>query len=212
MSLRQRVQRLSDRIDALSLRERGLVMLAIIAVVTVLWYELFMAPLETRREVLATSVAETQQRIQSLNDAITRMANDGGNQELVARRERLQSEIERLEAELRERTGNLVAPEEMAQVLEKMLQRTPGLELVEIRNLPAEPVLPGQTGASVYRHGIAITVEGRYATILDYVTALENLSWRFYWDSLRLETEDYPVNRVTIVVYTLSLEEGLLGV
>lgn len=207
-----RIRKLAARVDGLSLRERALIMLMVLAVVTALWYELLMVPVVDRHAELSKTVSVLQGRIDELNQAITRMVSGNQGAGLTARRAQLEEELARVEDQLRERTGNLVAPGEMAALLEEMLQRIPGLKLVEMRNLPPEPLLPGQAGAAVYRHGLAVTVEGPYAALLDYVKALEGLSWRFYWDRLALETERYPVNRTTIVVYTLSLEEGLLGV
>ncbi|HET9679996.1 MAG TPA: hypothetical protein VFP95_05480 [Gammaproteobacteria bacterium] len=212
MSLRSRSQALANRIDSMSLRERGIIMLMLLVILLVLWFEVFMAPLDQQRATLNQAVEQTRQRIDALNTSITQLVSDSTGQELKARKQRLQAELARINDELNTRSASLVAPAEMARLLEDMLNKTPGLTLVEMRNLPPEPLFPEELGSSVYRHGLAITVEGSYLDTLAYVQSLENLPWEFYWKRLALETQDYPQNRTTIVVYTLSLEEGLLGV
>nr|NIO43188.1 hypothetical protein [Burkholderiales bacterium] len=53
---------------------------------------------------------------------------------------------------------------------------------------------------------------GRYLDIVDYLKTLEALPWKMFWGEAKLETEKYPRSRFTLVVYTLSLREGWIGV
>lgn len=214
------IQALANRIDALSLRERGAVMLMVVAVLVFLWSQLLMAPLNTMQLAKQQEIAALQSRLGELNSTITAILTDQSGESKTAKEQqmaRLQDEIARLDEQLGELTAELLEPREMAKLLEAVLEKNTRLKLVEMRNLPAEALLTVDDAAlseraNVYRHGLSITVEGSYLATLDYVRALEQLPWRFYWDSLELRTEKYPVNRTTIVVYTLSLQEGMLGV
>ena len=42
--------------------------------------------------------------------------------------------------------------------------------------------------------------------------ALEALPWRFFWDSVSYEVEDYPRSLVRLRLHTLSLSEDWIGV
>ncbi|GLS26709.1 type II secretion system protein GspM [Marinibactrum halimedae] len=64
----------------------------------------------------------------------------------------------------------------------------------------------------VYKHRVRVEFEGSYFDVTRYLRRLEHLSWRFYWDRMTYEVDDYPSGRVTVWVYTLTTEEGLLGV
>lgn len=204
-------QQLAARVDALSLRERGAVLLMVIAVLVFLWYQLLMLPLQAVQTAKQEQIATQQARLGKVNDALTSLLTSptGATQQ---ERARLESELTRLNEAIGTRTGELIGPEEMTRVLEEVLSKNTRLRLVEVQSLPPEPLFEDVAGGNVYRHGVAITVEGRYLDTLDYLRALEALPWHFYWDSLDLHTVDYPRNRTTLVVYTLSMEEGLLGV
>ena len=101
----------------------------------------------------------------------------------------------------------------MAQLLEGVLSRQPGLELVRIRNLPPETLATSEEedAARFYRHGLEIEVTGSYNAALDYLDSIEALPWRLYWQILELEVIEYPQNRIRIEVSTLSLDEEWIG-
>lgn len=66
--------------------------------------------------------------------------------------------------------------------------------------------------AGVYRHQVDVTVTGRYFDVLAYLNTLESMPWRFYWQHLTYSVTDFPTASVTIQVYTLSADRGLMGV
>lgn len=66
--------------------------------------------------------------------------------------------------------------------------------------------------AGVYRHQVDVTVTGRYFDVLAYLNTLESMPWRFYWQHLTYSVTDFPAASVTIQVYTLSADRGLMGV
>lgn len=220
--MRQRVKRLATRIDAMSLRERVLVMLAAVAVVYLAWDTFMMQPINRRQKAVETDLQQVQSRISQLSETVQTLATStrtNPNARLEAEREELRREIGALDELLEERTANIIAPQEMPRVLEAVLVRQAGLKLIEMRSLPAVPLFPAPEGAAasdakgnVYRHGLELEVEGSYATVLNYLRALESLQWTFFWESIELESVDYPRNRVKIVVYTLSLSEDWIGV
>lgn len=64
----------------------------------------------------------------------------------------------------------------------------------------------------IFRHGVEITIEGRYLDLLDYVAALEQLPWHVLWSKAGLSTENYPRSRLMLTVYTLSLDKAWLSI
>lgn len=206
-----RWQQLANWVDALSLRERAAVLLMVIAVLVFLWYQLLMLPLQAVQTAKQEQITAQQARLAKVNEALTSLLTQPAGAS-AAERARLESELARLNDAIGTRTGELIGPQEMTRVLEEVLAKNTRLRLVEVKSLPPEPLFEDVAGGNVYRHGVAITVQGSYLDTLGYLRALEALPWHFYWDSLDLHTVDYPANRTTLVVYTLSMEEGLLGV
>ena len=224
--MRDKLQQLLIRVDALSLRERGLLLLALLVIVIMLWDKLLLDPLsaqqrqlQSQMHLLRTQIATTEQQAQTI---IARNAQDP-NRPLRARLKRLESEIAGLNQHLQTLTVDLIPPTRMAKVLERVLNQQAGLKLIRLQSLGAKPLLepPATTGKStaavgavpgVYKHGMIIEFDGDYMDTLKYLRALQTLPWRFYWDSLKYQVKKYPRARVTITVHTLSLQEGWIGV
>ncbi len=91
----------------------------------------------------------------------------------------------------------------------------PGSAAPAMANAPA--VAPGAPAAPVaaasvkvplvYRHGVELTVRGNYLDMIDYMDALQAMPTRVFWGKANLEVETYPNARLTLTLYTLSLDE-----
>ncbi|MCC2959208.1 hypothetical protein LK540_02050 [Massilia sp. IC2-278] len=144
-------------------------------------------------------------------------------------------ETEELSGQLRAMQNGLVAPERMAPLLDSILRANGRLTLVSVRTLPVESVLeagrraagsapnaapapapapapaaqaqaePGSAGL-LYRHGVEITVRGNYLDMIAYMNALEGLPTQLFWGRAQLEAETWPASRLTLTLYTLSLD------
>jgi len=64
----------------------------------------------------------------------------------------------------------------------------------------------------IYKHGILIELRGSYTATLQYLRMLENLPWKFYWEAMRFEIDDYPNAKIIIVINTLSLNKDWVRV
>jgi MSHA biogenesis protein MshJ len=72
------------------------------------------------------------------------------------------------------------------------------------------PSVSPKPGSLLYRHGVEITVRGNYMDMIDYMNALETLPTQLFWGGARLEVDDYPSSRLTLTMYTLSLDSKWL--
>jgi MSHA biogenesis protein MshJ len=222
--MRERVQQLYARIDALSLRERLLVLFAVVLLMFTLWNQLLMAPLGRSQEQLKAQIGQARNditRLERQTDEISRAREIDPDQENLTRRQQLQTEIADLDQRLKEQTDALIAPDVMAKLLEQILTRDTDLRLVRIENLKSMPLLdpgadkqeaPAGAAPGIYRHGIVIEFDGGYLSTLRYLRALEALPWRFYWDGVEYKVDHFPNAHVTITVHTLGLREGWIGV
>lgn len=237
-NLKFRYKRLAERLDKMTLRERVLIFGALAVAMVFVLGQLWIAPrwnaqrelvaaLEAKRAVNQALEAQHKQTEQSYG----RNLDDENKARLTALNARLQS----LDPALAGVTRALVSPKEMARLLEDVLHHNQSLEVVSIESLPPEPLLPptekaqqadvaappataegaappDTNFAGFYKHGMRVEVRGRYADIVNYLNALEGLRWRVFWGQVTLETEVYPVSRLTLVVYTLSLRQSWIGI
>jgi MSHA biogenesis protein MshJ len=227
--LKQLWQRYAERIDAMTLRERVLIFAAVTAVLVALFQTLLLDGEMKKERRLSAAIAQRQAETKALEAQVAKLAASPVQDAERARRERL-AEVKRLLAE----TDNVIAteerkftaPENMKRVVEEMLARNRGVQLVEMRTLPttsiaeartpagqrpaAKPVTPGER--LIYRHGMELTVSGGYLELLRYLEQLEGLPTQLYWSELALNAASYPSHTMKILVYTLSLDPSWLNV
>jgi len=213
-------------------RERGAIVAAGLAMVAYILYAFLLAPQGAEQDRLREQAKELQQQTDALRKQVSdiqqsygQTADPSGQTQLEALRAQLKS----TDPALADVARALVSPKEMASLVEQALRQNRALEVVSIENLPASPLtessaVPAEATASgapapepvaeggFYKHGMAIEVRGRYADIVSYLRALENLPWKVFWGQVTLVAEEYPKSRVRLVVYTLSLDPKWIGI
>jgi len=212
-------------LDARSTRERVVLFGGTLAVIIGLWQAVLMDPVARERAVaandlptLATELPALTQRVAQLETAL-RADPDAAARE---RKAALESERASLDTRLAELTDGLIPPDEMAGALRELLRREPGLQLLKLEALPAEPLFVDDKAATqaelakprpaVFKHAVVIELRGSYLATLRYVQSVEELRWRFFWDSFDFRVDEKPGGRVKLTLYSLSLREGWLGV
>jgi MSHA biogenesis protein MshJ len=218
---------LLKRFDAISLRERALVAVAVLAAIIGLWDLLFMQPLRNTKNSLTLELSSADPAALAAQEA---EAADPRTAALTRAGE-LQTQIQAVDEQLKTTAAGFIPAQEMVEVIHDMLSRQRALKLVSLRNLPgASLVPPGETtdesggadadapaeasalGTAPFVHPIELVIEGEYGDVVTYLKSLEVLPWRFRWKTLDLTTKQYPVNRVRIELSTLSMDKTWLGV
>jgi len=223
-SIKQRVLQLAARIDALSLRERGMVFGASIAVLVFAGHTVVLAPQDAKQAALRTQIDQQQAAIAAIDGEITARVEGSRIDPDAQSRTRLntmQQEMGQLGSELLALEHGLVPPERMGPLVEGILRANGRLKLVSMRTLPAEPLAaPGAAPAAaagaapaaggdvslLYRHGVEVTVRGNYLDMVDYMSTLDALPTRMFWGRAQLDVETYPTARLTLTLHTLSLD------
>lgn len=220
MKPRERIAKLLQSVDQLTLRERLSVFAAAIFVIGGIWEATVGGPLAAREDAARKKIETIEERLSQLNESVSLAAQGigGGMNDQLTRLQQLRRSVEEGEETMRVFTSDLVDPAQMRFVIEDLLARHDGLELVSARNLDVRPVLEEEGAGStneepvLFRHGVVLEFEGSYIESLAYLEDIERLPWQLFWSRLTLETLDYPRIRIGIVVQTLSLEEEWIGV
>ena len=209
------LRKLVARIDALTLRERLLVLGTAVAVLFSIWYLSFLQPLAQRADTDRKELESLSARIDSANETLEVQVLQlaGAGNEGRTQLQGIHARIDRLNEQIGDYAAELIDPAEMAQVLEGLLRKQQNLRLVNMRNLGGEAlVISEEPGAAVfYKHGLEIEIEGSYRACVDYLEAVEALPWRFYWQVLELNADEFPTNQIRIEVSTLSMDEEWIG-
>jgi MSHA biogenesis protein MshJ len=219
-----------SRFDRMSLRERGLVAVAGLAIVVMLWTVGLWDPIAARQQELTDELGGLQQTMVTTAETLDATTLNDPATVALKKEEQLRKELGDINSRLASQSAGLIPPERMVRVIQDVLARQRGVTLISLHNKPvttlahpkptAEPFVttPASERATLeasasgpYVHPVELVVEGRYLDILAYLHALEALEWRFYWKLLELETVRHPTNRVRIEINTLSMDQAWIG-
>lgn len=227
--MKARVLELMARVDALTLRERGLLFAACAAVILFIGHSAVLGPLYREHDALRERISQQRNNLAGMDGEIAARVQAYQVDPDAPAREKLEAirqESAALGDSLLAMEHGLVPPERMAPLLDTILRANARLKLVSMRTLPVEPMsslggqgaAPAPPGAAadalgaapapvlLYRHGVEVTVRGNYLDMVDYMSALEAMPTRLFWGRAQLDVEAYPAARLTLTLYTLSLD------
>jgi len=174
--------------------------------------------------------------ISALEQALQKDPNEILNQQIA----QYENQLIKVDEELLKLTSDLIDPIQMRFALIKLLKLQKGVSLVSFQLMGAKPMLSSvneetslaneeknnvkgmavknagevepSSALNLYRHGIKIKLTGNYFQLRDYLTQLENLSWKFFWKEFNYELQEYPMSELEIEVYSLSTNREFIGV
>jgi len=134
----------AKKFEAFSVRERLMVILAIIAVVYVLFDFTVLSPLKVEKSQVSASVEKWKMKIADINQqvrAITATFNEvkssNVDHEVAALKNKLNASNKRMESLI----YSFVRPQQMADVLRNLLQQEQGLKLMRLQSQRVQPLL-----------------------------------------------------------------------
>ncbi len=219
--IRKQFESLQVRVDALSLRERAIIFVAVAASLFMIWDTLFMGPLDREQRDMLNQLKTVRAEISALDDqALSIMAehNVDPNRNELEQLAKLDEQLQQSNEQIGEMIKGLIEPKQMAQIIESVLRQQHGLEFIGLENLGSESLLDSKTDKSsvdaqgIFKHTMRIRLQGTYAQTVAYLRALEKLPWQFRWDEVKITMVDYPRADIVVTVHTISLREGWVGV
>ena len=231
MKMPPALEKLTARFDAMSMRERVLVVAALVTATVMIWMLAVLDPITGKERALQAELSSLQEQITAAKLGIEVATANDPTTLALAKEKQQQTALDDLNSQLASKSAGLIAPERMVQVIHDVLSRQRGVTLVSLHNKPVtslalsvatpaqKPAVDGtqatpaqEVASGPFVHPVEIIVEGSYLDVLAYLHALEDLEWRFYWKVLDLQTKSYPVNRVRIELSTLSMDKDWIGV
>jgi len=229
---------LSSKVDAFNQRERLMVFGAAALLTYTVMHMLLLDSLETSKKRLLTEISADQTLALELQQQVDLYKNkppidpDAQNKQRIAE---LQTQLQALQSAQSQLNVSLISPDKMPELLRDLLSKNGKLKLIALNTLPTQnlieplpaptasnptqqapnPIAPNQVTTqenTLFKHGVEITVEGRYLDLLEYVAAIENMHWHLLWNSAELTVNSYPNNQLKLTVYTLSLDKTWLSI
>lgn len=187
----------ASRIDALSLRERVFLFLALIACCFALANVLWFAPAQSAHRELRQRVVNQTQELGRLREELKASATQpAAGLQARDELEQLKQRNAALAQEVAAAVGSVSGTAPLEQVLVQLLRRHEGLTLVQAVTLaPDAPTARPGAGAvlaGLKRQGLELTVAGPYADLVRYVQTLERALPALRWGSLKLASDKQP--------------------
>ena len=207
--------KLSARVNARTPRERAILFTMALALVWLVLDALLLGPAgeagqreDRRAEALRARLLAAEESLARLTD------RQDPNSALRERIVQLNRELMLRQQAATSLQNRLISPRDMPVVLERLLAGLPGLRVTAMQTLPPEPLglLPGQqsTEASLYRHGLTLTLEGGYAELVAWLERVERLPEDVFWTRAELDARDHHRLILSLELSTLSAERTWL--
>ncbi|XOV84053.1 MAG: hypothetical protein ACFHXK_02835 [bacterium] len=229
--MKEYMKHLLAQFEACSLRERILISLTLFAFTGGVWFTLFGGVVVDKKVTVIKNIDSLTRDMQTqAAEQIRLRAEDKTPAKLALQRrqDQLQAVIVEQQEELDALLDRFIAPEQVPDLLEDVLEGFEDLKLVRLASRPSEPVVlqaaatrpdTDDTGSkqnspqvTIYRHPVEIEFVGGYLDVLAYLNALEAAQWQFSWRRFDYVVEEHPKALVRIELETLSREKEWLGV
>lgn len=142
--MKKKWEQLAAKIDALSLRERAILLMLISAAIILLVVHFLIEPQFTKQKMLSDNVKQEQLQISALQvEMEQRIAGKSVDPDAESKRRlaSAQQTLTHIDNRLHDLQKNLVRPEKMAALLEGMLRRNHSLQLISLKSLPVMDVM-----------------------------------------------------------------------
>lgn len=155
----EELQKLFNRIDELTLRERAIILAGLLIIMFLAWYSYLMEPLAKTQKLLLSELNEKHHQLQVLNEQFELMTLKRTRDPNAANRAKLaklRGEIAKVTEQVKSRTSSLVSPDSMPEVLRRVLAESSGLNLLALKGLGSSPLVAPkspQSGVSKQRAG-----------------------------------------------------------
>ncbi|KEK27090.1 MULTISPECIES: hypothetical protein [Shewanella] len=214
--MKAQFEQLAQKFDALSQRERGLIAIALLALIAMLAYmpiESLWKQQHSTAQQLKVIEQENQVSVQQIDLYQQRLALDP-NQDYRQRLTLLQQQNQQLDTQLNEQMVDMVPADYMPKLLGNLLGQVQGITLLKFTSVAPVPLLAvgEEKKLNLYSHGIRMSLEGDYFSVLRFVEAVEAMPDKLYWKRLDYKVADYPKGKVDIELYTLSINKDFISV
>ncbi len=240
--MKQQWQAYSSKYLQISPREQYLILgTGLVAIIFIL-YSFVVEPNFIQAQKYKKQTLTLQSSERSLKSSIAEIeaALQGDpNQALEKQIAQYQAKLAKVDQSLLTLTSELINPIQMRRALLELLNIQPGVRLQSFELVGAEQILTAtpssdkatkeqsstnkkdlaevdtnaeQQGIELYKHGIKIKLSGGYFQLRDYLSKLEKMSWKFFWQGFDYRVKEYPNSELEIEIYSLSTKKEFIGV
>jgi len=208
-------------------REQYLIALTGIVVITLLAFNLSIDGGLQDRQRLHKQVKELTNKEKNNKQMIELLSStleEDINQEVKGKIEQAKKRLSATDEELLSLTSELIDPVQMRYALIELLKMQQGVSLVSLQVQPAVPLVTSVANSNqsekatktenigLFKHQIVIKLSGNYFQLRDYLSQLEEMKWKFFWQDFNYQLKQYPTSELEVRLYSLSTKREFIGV
>lgn len=217
---------ITQKFEALNVREKRLVLGAVLCIFYGI-YAALIEPVSAKLVKINSQVQENDAQRHSLELQLNVLTQKKRNKKESPEQQKinvLNKNIDALSDKIETLKSALINPQSVPDLLSDLLKEDEQLRLVSLKTMPAAGLFDDSEAHAhqshalpVFKHGVEITIEGRYLDLVRYLEKLEQMPWHILWEKADIEVEKnpktaLPLSQLTLVVYSLSLEKNLLTI
>ncbi|MCI2282832.1 hypothetical protein L3081_04705 [Colwellia sp. MSW7] len=235
-------QEYSDNYLNLTPREQYLIILTgLVAIIFITFYFFIDANIvENRKSVQQiVQLRASNQTLQITNTEMQEALQRDPNEDTKNQIAQYEAKLAKVDEKLLTLTSDLISPVQMRYALLDLLKLEKNVSLLSFELLGAQPLLSNLSsgsstspqnrssdtsaalslennqlpaGVNLYRHGFKIKLSGSYFDLQSYLSRLEQLSWKFFWQDFNFKLIEYPNSELEIQMYSLGTKKEFVGV
>lgn len=205
--MKAKQDQLFAKLDGLSLRERVIVFVTILACVAAVVNYVWLEPaLLVAKKLQQQSTQQTAELARLRGEVQTAAAAPDPGRSARETLEQTQARMDEVNAELRTLLPTTKSQQPIEQVLVQFLRRYEGLTLLSVKTLgDVDTKLDKAEAVGLTKRGLELRVSGPYATLVSYVQKLESALPTLRWGSMVLKSEAQPPE-LTLQVFVLGVQ------
>jgi len=207
-----------NKYNALSLREQWIVLVAIVAVVFLMWQIILsgsVKELNKAKGQVATIKAqfmENEQQVAVYTASMLEIEKGEGDKEI----DKEFNSLHKTEDKLNTIINKIADPQSLMAVTRTLLDDDNKIDVQHIVTKPLKTeidIIEGdaegdhETAPKVYKHSIHLKLKGSYFDVMDYFSKLDSMPFTVFYDNVTLDANSYPANKVGITLYTVTLDK-----
>ena len=212
-AMKARVQQLVERIDALELRERVLLLAATVVVLFMVIDSFGLQPTLKAQQVREQHISDLEMKLSAVRVEANLLSFKSEEDPLQVRqnkRAELTTELSALDEQITGQLGALVEPAQATELLKQVLSRHKGLKITSLEASTAsldDLEIDSAGGGNLGRYQLDLALQGGYLDLLQYLRALESMPWKFFWQNVDFRIAEHPQAITRIQLYTLGAQD-----
>jgi MSHA biogenesis protein MshJ len=212
-----------EKFDQLAIRTRILITFIFFMLIffffDLFWFSINESAISKQQQQLLIVKKQNRELLQMQNNFNAGIARGRIDPKIILLKS-TNKELLSVEKQLKEKTVNLVQPEDMANIIKDIISATNNLKLqrlmkgrtVEISSNSHTSKKPIESEKiKLYKHSMEIVLNGQYTATMKFLTHLEKMEKKFSFDSFDYIVEQYPNAKIKLTVSTLSLQKEWIG-